>query len=448
MTAKKIILIGCFILYGWGSLCLAQNPAADHLKSFDRVWKTVNETHFDPAFGGVDWDAAGDRYRVRIRTAKTIEAFIRITNQMLFELRLSHFLVASDTMLKTYMPAMFSQGSAGMAVRWMKNKAVITRIRPGSPAAKAGLKTGYEITAINGRNVNEIVRAADALPPYNDRNRRGCISNFIMGHISGPPHTVVSIGYVDENFLAGDAVIRRRSRGKGRIIDHAMPPVFIEFEAKRLPGDVGYIGFNHFSGPVDKKFVRALEALGDTRGLIIDLRGNPGGAFRIADVILQQLITRETTCYQFRLRDQTIEKRLRPSKYPYEKPVAVLMDVTSLSCSEHLAGCLQAIGRAAVIGDRSPGYLLGAKWMTLPNGLRFMHSFLQPVPADGRIVEGHGIAPDLEIGLDQNDLLKGRDRQMEAAIKYIDTHGIQGVNKDGKASEMKRKKEEVWIISR
>jgi C-terminal processing protease CtpA/Prc len=90
-----------------------------------------------------------------------------------------------------------------------------------------------------------------------------------------------------------------------------------------------------------------------------------------------------------------------------------------MSSSEHFAACLQAIGRAAIVGERSPGYLLGAKWIKLPNGLSFMHSFLQPIPFGGCIVEGHGIKPDLEIRLNRNDLLMGKDNQLEAAIAYI-----------------------------
>lgn len=75
----------------------------DNLESFDLVWKTVNENHFDPAFGGVDWSAMRDRYRPQIASTSDIEEFTRITNQMLFELKTSHLLVATEKTLKTYM---------------------------------------------------------------------------------------------------------------------------------------------------------------------------------------------------------------------------------------------------------------------------------------------------------------------------------------------------------
>ena len=90
-----------------------------------------------------------------------------------------------------------------------------------------------------------------------------------------------------------------------------------------------------------------------------------------------------------------------------------------MSSSEHFAACLQGIGRAVVIGEHSPGYLLGAKWIKLPNGLSFMHPILQPIPYGGHIVEGNGVKPDIEIELNLKGLLRGRDNQLEAAVAHI-----------------------------
>jgi C-terminal peptidase prc len=379
----------------------------------------VNEFHFDPTFGGIDWKAMHDRYHPKIVMLNDIEEFNLITNQMLFELRLSHLLVASEQMLKVYMPTLFSEGTVGIDVRWMQNKAVITKIKLGFPAQVVGMKPGYVITQIDGRNVNEIIQNGEVLPPYNVRNRRGGISNYLAGHINGPPNTSVSITYKDENSRLKETVIVRQSRGSGKKISDAMPSVFVEFEARRLEGNIGYIWFNHFAPPVDKAFLSALKTMRNTRGLIFDVRSNPGGYFRIMDTIIEHLITVKTPLYRFRLRDNTVEKILNPAKNPYQKPVVVLIDVTSMSCSEHFAACLQAIGRAVIVGERSPGYLLGAKWIKLPNGLSFMHTFLQPIPYGGRIVEDNGVKPDIEIMQNRKGLLLGRDNQLEAAIAHI-----------------------------
>jgi len=421
----KAFLIAYFVLFLFVSPNFAQDQTAENLESFDLVWQTVNENHFDPTFGGIDWKAMFDRYRPQIVLSSGIEEFSRITNQMLFELRLSHLLVATEDKLKTYMPTLFSEGTVGIDIRWMQNKAVITKIKPGFPGQVVGMKSGYEITRIDDRDVKEIIQRAEVLPPYNVRNLRGGISSYLLGHINGPPNTSVSITYLDENSQLKKAVIVRQSRGGGKVVSEAMPPIFIEFEAQRLKGNIGYIWFNHFADPVDKAFLNALETMRDTHGLIFDVRSNPGGYFRVLDTIIEQLITAKTPLYRFRFRDNTVERTLNPSKNPYQKPVVVLIDVTSMSSSEHFAACLQAIGRAVIIGERSPGYLLGAKWIKLPNGLSFMHPFLQPIPYGGLIVEGNGVKPNIEIGLNRNGLLKGRDNQLEAAIAYILKRNVQ-----------------------
>jgi len=97
----------------------------------------------------------------------------------------------------------------------------------------------------------------------------------------------------------------------------------------------------------------------------------------------------------------------------------VLIDERSMSCSELFAGSLQAVKRAIIVGNRSPGYLLGANWIRLLNGGYFMHTILQPLPSNGKIIEDHGVLPDIEVRLDRKALLDGRDTQLEAAIKYI-----------------------------
>jgi C-terminal processing protease CtpA/Prc len=198
-----------------------------------------------------------------------------------------------------------------------------------------------------------------------------------------------------------------------------MPPAFIEFESKRLAGNIGYIRFNHFAAPVDTKFIAAIEAMGDTDAMIIDLRANPGGFFSVLDTMAEHLLLEKVLLYQYKFRDRTVDKVIHPVAAPYKKPVAVLIDERSMSCSELFAGSMQVVKRAVIVGNRSPGYLLGANWIRLLNGGYFMHTILQPLPSDGKIIEDHGVRPDIAVNLDRNALLEGRDTQLEAAVKYI-----------------------------
>ena len=411
----------CFILFLILIATVSCTAKYRDVQSFETVWQTVNEKHYDPDFGGVDWKALHDRYKPRIEAAENGADFYKLTNQMLFELNLSHLLVATQADLERYIPVLTSRGTVGIDLKWMNTEAVVTAVKTGSPADRSGLRPGYTIAGIDGSAIEEIISDETFMltPPFNDRNRCNNISNFILGHIYGKPDTGVKISYRNKTGDIRNATLVRESRGPGVKILPFMPPAIIEFESRRLTDNIAYIRFNHFGEPVDKKFIAACDAMHDTRGLIIDLRANPGGLFRVLDTVAGKLLSEKVLFYSYRFRDRTVDKVLRPPARPYTKPVVVLIDERSMSCSELFTASLQAINRAVVVGNRSPGYLLGADWKKLVNEGYFMHTILQPLPSDGSIIEKHGVIPDIEVSLDRDTLLEGRDMQLETAIGYI-----------------------------
>jgi carboxyl-terminal processing protease len=392
-----------------------------NMQSFETVWQTVNAKHYDPTFGGVDWEAVHGRYKPGIAAAKDDAKFYELTNQMLFELNLSHLLVASRSDLKRYMPVLFAEGTIGIDIKWINGDAVISAVKPGTPADKAGLHPGYIIVGVDGKSIGQIVSNEKKYrtPPFNDRNCRNNLSNYILGHIYGSPDTTVKIAYRDESDNIQQRTIERESRGRAISLSPTMPPAFIEFESKRLANNIDYIRFNHFAEPVDTKFIAAIEAIGDSRGMVIDLRANPGGFFSVLDTMAEHLVFERVLLYQYKFRNRIVDKVIDPVAGPFKKPVVVLVDERSMSCSELFAGSMQAVKRAVIVGNRTPGYLLGANWIRLLNGGYFMHTILQPLPSNGAIIEDHGVMPDVEVSLDREALLEGRDTQLDAAIKYI-----------------------------
>jgi C-terminal processing protease CtpA/Prc len=75
--------------------------------------------------------------------------------------------------------------------------------------------------------------------------------------------------------------------------------------------------------------------------------------------------------------------------------------------------------RAKIIGERTPGVVLTADFVKLPNGATFLYPNTQTITADGTVLEGHGVVPDIEVSLDRNELLQGKDTQLEAAINFV-----------------------------
>ena len=89
------------------------------------------------------------------------------------------------------------------------------------------------------------------------------------------------------------------------------------------------------------------------------------------------------------------------------------------STSEEFSGGLKAINRATIVGERTPGVVVTGNFEKLPNGATFVYPKAWTITADGTVLEGHGVIPDIEITLDRNELLRGNDSQLEAAVKSI-----------------------------
>jgi carboxyl-terminal processing protease len=421
MKLKLIPVLALLAVLLGLAACDSENGRSEneeYLEIFEIVWQTVNDRYFDPSFGGLDWDEVHDRYRPLIAAAESGEEFLRTMNEMLFDLNVSHLAVLPADQLARGLSV---EGSIGIDVRLLGDDAVITSVEPGSPGGEAGLQPGFVIQSIDGVSIEEIRSSAFPAPPFNSRNENLNVINAIMGRLDGAPGTTVSVTYLDERGEAHEQrIVRARRSGEVSSLGEGLPPFFIDFEATRLAGNIGYIRFNAFIPPVDEKFTDAIESMGDVAGLIIDIRGNDGGVWPVRKLLAERLVNERVLAWRYRSRDDSRDVYLDPAETVYEGPVVVLIDGASVSSAEEFAGALQAIDRAVIVGERSPGRVLVCDFMELPNGAMLMYPIEQTITADGTVLEGHGVVPDIPVGLDRDLLLQGVDSQLEAAIEYIE----------------------------
>jgi len=414
----------CLLLLIWGPLpALSQEPedAALWIASYDTVWQTVNEHHYDPTFGGLDWNEVHDRYLGLVGSVRDDAGFIKLLNEMLGELRLSHYAVFHVKEQVASGSPLISSGSIGLDVRLLDGKVVVTSVTPGLPAAEAGLKAGYLVESIDGIPVERIMAEADSavIPTADERGALSEVTDEVRRRLFGDAGTSVSLTYRDEAEMPHETTLPRRQRTGKTTIDEDLPPFYVDFLAKRIDDNIGYVSFNAFVAPVDERFGEAIDTLGDMRGLIIDIRGNPGGMHEVGEAIVSKLIRKETLFSIFRYRDETKEVVVQPSGTTFDGPVAVLIDVMNASASERFSGCIQSIGRAVVVGERSSGSVGPSDVKKLPNGASFMYLMAQSLTPDGTVLEGHGVIPDITVALDRATLLDGRDVQLERSIAYI-----------------------------
>jgi carboxyl-terminal processing protease len=418
-TWLKLLCAACITVSAASGSPQEQDVVDLRISSYEAIWQTVNEHHYDSTFGGLDWTAIHDKYYDLVKHAEDEAGFLAIAKRMLGELGLSHYSVfRAEQDGPSGSP---TTGTVGLETRLLDGKVVITSIRDGYPAAKAGLRAGYIVEDIDDVPVELIMSDSEkkALPNADERRKQSDMVRAIRDHLLGEPGTSVSLSFLDESDSLHQTTMVRTERPGKTILDKSLPPFFVEFQAKRIADNIGYVNFSVFLPPVDERFEQAIDDMLDVRGLVLDIRGSPGGMHEVGEAIASKLVQEETLFSVFRYRDRTEEVVVRPNGKTYTGPVVVLIDGQNASASERFAACLQSIGRAVVIGERSRGAVGPSDVIELPNGTSLLYLVAQSLTPDGIVLEGRGVIPDIVVRLDREALLNGKDTQLDRAVEYI-----------------------------
>lgn len=431
-------------------------PDADAVRrreAFEIVWRTVKENHFDPTFGGVDWDAVREEFAPLVARAESdLEAHM-LFQRMLNRLGKSHFnIITPESIPSTEADEEAddtegedgegertarkprTRGSLDMAerlthgigidLRVVGGAATITRLEVGSTAARAGLRPGFVLRSVEGFRMKTILRMMERAAAYEPALRHQIPAQILVEFVNGAPGTSVRLTYLDaRNRVRRATIARERLRGEMSPAFQSLPPQFVEFESRRLRDGIGYIRFNLFEISVLDKFCAALRSMKDAPGVVIDLRGNRGGLLGLIYGLGGLLETREVSFGMMRTREGLYEFRVRPQRSAYRGQVAVIVDSTTQSAGEIFAGGLQDSARAVIVGERSAGATLPSVAKELPTGAILQYAFADFVTANHQRLEGRGVIPNVSVKLDRRSLLAGRDAQLEAALGAIETRG-------------------------
>jgi carboxyl-terminal processing protease len=210
--------------------------------------------------------------------------------------------------------------------------------------------------------------------------------------------------------------------------------------AERLPGGYGYVRVSHFSdstpGDFDGAIVTLQTAAGapPLRGLVLDLRDNPGGvlesAVSVADAFLDGgVIVRADG----RTPDASFEMDATPGDLLHGAPVVVLVDAGSASGAEIVAGALRDHGRATLMGERTYGKGSVQTVLPLRDGEALKLTTSRYFTPSGRSIQERGLEPDVRIVAREgaahgsNGRDAGSDPEVRSALQYLrdrslDTH--------------------------
>ena len=391
------------------------------LETFEKVWTTVNEKHFDPAFGGIDWKKIGEDYKPRALAAKSDAEFYAVLQAMLGELNQSHFgIIPPDAELSA---TSFGEGEIGIEIQLIDGQAVITRVDLGSTADKAGLKTGFVIEKIDGKTIEEILKPLNeklSTRPDTEPKKMLYRERTVMTAISGKAESTVTVEAADgQNKKQIFNIQRIAYKGEMSPPLGNFPPQQVVFESRILPENVGYIRFNVWVIPMMPKLREAIVSMNAAKGIIFDLRGNPGGVGGMSNGIAGLLFNKSASLGTMKYRSGEMNFNIYPQKDAFAGKIIIITDYGSASTSEVFAAGLQETGRAKIVGETTAGAVLPSVIEKLPDGALFQYAIADYKSPKKILIEGRGVIPDIQINLTRQTLLENRDLQIETAVKEI-----------------------------
>lgn len=424
LLTALFILASTFTLHAQTAVAKVEVPTANvaavRLEAFNKVWNTVNEKHYDPTFGGVDWAKVGETYKPKALAARSDIEFHAILRQMLGELKLSHFGIhpkAPDVQ------AVRQNGVLGIDIKMIGGRPVISRVEFNSPADKAGVKPGFVVSKIGGKSVTDLLRPLEqtiAVQNLTFGMKMLYRERMLEALASGPAETFAELELLDgANAPKNFRVERKPFTGERSEPLGNFPGQPVEFESRFLPGNIGYIRFTMWVIPQMPKIRSAVRRFANAKGVIIDLRGNPGGIGGMASGVAGLFSEKQTSLGSMQSRGGVTNFVVYPQQEPFTGKIAILTDHGTGSTSEVFAAGMQEIGAAVVIGGTTAGAVLPSVMEPLPTGWLFQYAISDYRTPGNILIEGRGVIPDIKVELTRKALLEGSDPQLDAAVKYI-----------------------------
>jgi len=386
------------------------------LEMLDTVSKDVRKHYYDPGLHGMDWDARVSEAKNEIKQPITLGKAFAYVQWVLDGLNDSHtfFLPPQRPMRHDY----------GFQTAMIGDHCYITQVRPGSDAEAKRVKLGDEVVAIEG-----LVPNRQILWKMNFRFR-------VLR-----PQTELHVALRDPQGRQREAVVTAKIRELKRVTDLTggggasdiwdlirdseteeqlmrmrATPVGDELMVVKLPEF--FFDAPTVDGLIDK--ARKYQSL------IVDLRGNPGGAIETLKYLLGGIFDHEV-----KIGDRVGRKELKPEtakprgRKNFEGKIIVLVDSQSASASELFARIVQIEKRGVVLGDASSGSVMEAKHFDYHMGtdtwIFYGASITESdlVMTDGKSLEHTGVTPDEVILPSATDLASGRDPVLAHAAALL-----------------------------
>jgi len=164
------------------------------LDSFEKVWTTIRDKHWQVKPGGLDWQAIHDEYRPRVEKASSHDEARAVIQEMIGRLKQSHFAIIPAVVYTVLDDEVESgSGTTGIDLRVLGGHAVVTSLDPGSPAAQLGVQPGWQIERASGRDLEAVIDQARANPAVHELQ----LTRAVLARLSGPIGGKLEAAFLD-----------------------------------------------------------------------------------------------------------------------------------------------------------------------------------------------------------------------------------------------------------
>ncbi|MCM3029657.1 S41 family peptidase [Niallia sp. MER 6] len=271
------------------------------------------------------------------------------------------------------------------------DKVIIVSPIKDSPAEKAGIKANDEIVKVDGESV------------------QGFDLYDVTQKIRGEKGTKVELEIVRQGLEKPLQIA---------VVRDEVPQITVHSSVKREGGEnIGYIEITSFSQETASEFHKALQEQEQQgiAGLILDVRGNPGGLLTSVNEILGEFVTLDKPYVQIEHRDGETEQFYSDLKQKKDYPVVVLVDNGSASASEIMAGAMKEAENYTLIGEKTFGKGTVQQAVPMEDGSKIKLTLFKWLTPDGNWIHKKGIEPNLEV--EKSALYKTHPLQIEKTLK-------------------------------
>ena len=406
-------------------------------QTLDLVWRTIEREFHDPHFDGIDLAALETRSRGALADVKSDADFYRVLQDGVRAMGDSH------TGVLTPMQAGDERAQRadriGLGFEIIDERVVVDQVLPDSVAAEAGVRRGMLIEAIDGRALDPLflADAARGRDPGPGVDVTRAPVSPASPNVPGPrsngdalQRQLEAIGALLQ-FGDGEAnahrVAFRRSDDTLLTVDllarsQDFPPIA---QYALRPSGVAVLRLSRFDPALLENIGQAIaSARDDSRALIVDLRGDPGGDVDVMRRVLDQFIEEPASLGTIRVRlwrwTFSFDIDGAPIEHPYRKPLAVLIDGGTASAAEWTAHALVELRDALAVGEPTCGCVVGLfREFLLPDGGVLRVAEFGVRSPRGRRMEDDPLRPQLAVTETLADLRADDDVVLGAAERAL-----------------------------